>query len=113
MKHWLRRLLILLFVMVWFCVMAFPFLAFQLAAKDEIRLGSAEGSYLRIFMVRGDEQKGLGIEWHRSSSQRSCFEHSVRYFLWEGAESGINQDSCYCVDASGVVIESGSSCRKS
>jgi len=98
MRHWLPRLVLILLVIIWLLVISFPFVAFRLATRDEITVGSDEGSHLRLFMVRADEEKGLGLEWTRSLDASACFVTKVKYLLWEGGQPGQDTSFCFCTD---------------
>ncbi len=111
MRRWLPRLVLILFVIIWLLVMAFPFVAFRLTTRDEISIGSSEGSHLRLFMVREDEQKGFGLEWSKSLDSTECFATEVRYFLWEGSEPGQNTDFCYCPNLKADLVEDKPPCE--
>jgi len=99
MRRWLPRLVLILFVIIWLLVMSFPFVAFRLTTRDEITVGSSESSHLRLFMVRADEEKGLGLEWTRSLDASECFVTKVKYILWEGNQPGQNTSFCFCPDS--------------
>ena len=105
MRRWLSRLVLILFVIIWLLVMSFPFVAFRLTTHDEISIGSSEGSHLRIFMIRADEQKGIGLEWSKSLDSSECFATNVKYILWEGSEPGQNTDFCYCPNLEAGLVE--------
>lgn len=97
MKRWLRRLFYVVLLTVWLIVMGFPTLAFFLATQGDIRLGSEDGSYLRLFLIREEENQGVSLEWsQRPGRAPSCRQGNVYYFLWKGA--GENVAYCQCQD---------------
>lgn len=111
MKRWLRRLAILLFVLLWALLMILPFTAFTLATRGEIVIGSNPGSHVRLFLLQGVPEQGVGMEWSRVSGEvAGCLRSNVYYFLWEGEAT--NAAFCQCFDAeSGESLPAlGASC---
>jgi hypothetical protein len=113
MKRWLRRLLYLLFFIIWLLVMSFPFVAFLLATQGELQLGSSARNHLRLFLIQEEEADGLGLEWTRPSPQApSCSRTTVSFFLWEG--EGNNVSYCQCYDTlTGDLLSVQESCDAS
>jgi hypothetical protein len=94
MNPWLRRVLILLFVLVWLAILSLPLLAFTLASRQQIQLGSTA----RIFLIQEKEAEGIGVEWQRPyRPQPNCSQTSVRYLMWVGETE--NTTYCHCIDA--------------
>lgn len=97
MNLWLRRTLYALLLLLWLLVMVFPFLAMTLSSRGELRLGGEE-RFVRIFLVRGDDNQGIGIATERPlRDQPSCHKASVAYLLWRG--QGQNVTYCLCPDS--------------
>ena len=95
----LRKAGYLFIVLIWLLVMSLPVLAFVLAARGELMVGSDQGSNLRLFMVNTDEAEGIGVQRVRKArTQEGCLQGSVRYLLWEGQNDGLNVDYCTCED---------------
>lgn len=99
MKRWPRRLGCLLFIMVWVVGISLPFVAFALAAKGEIRLGGAERA-IRIFVVRGEENEGVGVARQRPLPRNpSCYKTNVTYLMWRGQGENATYCSCHTTGA--------------
>ena len=97
MNRWPRYFGYLIFLLVWLFLIGLPAFAFILAAQGQIELGSTEGQYLRIFLLREEDAEGLGIVWARPlSSQPLCLQTSVRYVLWAGQAQNVT--FCQCID---------------
>ncbi len=97
MKHWLRRFLYLVVVVLWLAVMSFPILAFSLAGKGELRFGED----VRLFMVQEEGAEGVGLEWTRPFSPKpSCTRTTVTYLMWEG----VAENTTYCQCSNGRLI---------
>jgi hypothetical protein len=95
----IRRLGYIAAVLIWLMIMCLPILAFVLAIRGELKLGDQEKSHIRVFMVQGDEQDGLGIEWsRRPDNSPDCLTSSVRYLLWDGDAEAFNVDYCQCFE---------------
>jgi hypothetical protein len=95
----IRRLGYISVVLIWLVIMCLPVLAFVLAIRGELKLGDQEKSHIRVFMVQGAEEDGLGIEWSRRLENGSdCFKSSVRYLLWDGDAEAFNVDYCQCFE---------------
>jgi len=105
MKRPVARLALIIFVLVWLIALSFPFVAILLATNDEIAVGSDSGSHVRLFMVRSEEQKGIGLEWSRPVADQDCYQTTVRYLLWEGGDVDQNVEFCHCIDPASGSIE--------
>ena len=93
----IRRLGYISAVLIWLLVMCLPVLAFVLAIRGELKLGDLQETHIRIFMVQGDEQSGLGVEWSRRTNDNAdCLKSSLRYLLWAGDGEAVNVDYCQC-----------------
>jgi len=93
----IRRVAYFVVLVVWLIVMCLPMLAFVLAMRGEFNLGGQENRHVRVFLVQGDEEDGIGFEWTRSAAKDSkCLNSSVRYLLWEGDAEKVNADYCQC-----------------
>ena len=93
----IRRLGYISVALIWLMIMCLPVLAFVLAIRGELKLGDQEKSHIRVFMVQGAEEDGLGIEWSRRPDNSSdCLKSSVRYLLWDGDAEDVNVDYCHC-----------------
>lgn len=108
MKRWARRLLSLLFVLVWLVVMSFPITAVLLASRGELQIGG-EQRHLRLFMVQEDENQGVGIQWTRPRLwQSNCIKTNLSYVMWVG--EGENATFCQCADPQTGALASAGSC---
>lgn len=103
MKVWIRRLLLLLFGLIWLVAIMTPTLAFVLARNGQMQIGRTEGRHWRLFLVQGDDAEGLGLERSRpiapplaAPPSVSCLQTSVDYWLWTGV--GFAADYCQCTD---------------
>jgi hypothetical protein len=94
MGRWLKRLLTLVLLIIWFLIMLFPCMAFSLATRTEIEIGSN----VRIFLVSEETDEGVGVEWKRpfSANDQQCEQTAVNYFMWTG--EGDNASYCQCTD---------------
>ncbi len=100
MKRWRRRVAYILVIAMWLAVMSFPFLAFYLSTRGEIRLGGEQHS-IRVFLLQEDEAQGIGIARERPlPDQPACNHTRVTYLLWQG--QGQNTTYCQCPDT-GVI----------
>lgn len=103
MRVWLRRLLILLFVLFWLVLILTPTLAFVLARNGQIQLGRAEGRHWRLFLLQDVDTEGLGLERGSpvapplEAPDARCLRTTVDYWLWTGESTPA--DYCQCVDA--------------
>lgn len=98
MNRWLRRLVYGLLVLIWLIVMSFPALAFLLATRGQVMLGSDPGSGIRLFLVQEPDFEGVGMEWTRPlRRQPTCSQTTVRYLMWEGEAEPVS--FCQCSDA--------------
>jgi hypothetical protein len=98
MARWPRLLLYGALLLVWLAAIAFPFVAFRLATRGQMRLGSDEQRYLRLFLVQERDAEGVGIEWVRPAREPyNCSNGTVTYLFWEG--EGENIRYCQCFDA--------------
>lgn len=105
MKIWLRRLLYLLILILWFIGMSLPIVMFALGARGQLQLGTPEANHIRLFLVREEESEGVGLEWARNSAQTNCTQTTVSYWLWEGD----SQDTIhYCTCATGDCMSGNS-----
>jgi hypothetical protein len=105
MNKWLRRLVYLVIFLAWLVLVSLPFFAFNLAARQQLQLGSSEGSHLRIFVLQEPSAEGIGVEWARPASVRaSCMQTDLRYFMWEGEPD--NVAFCQCFDTATGAAQS-------
>lgn len=103
MNRWLRRALLLTFVLVWLLVMLTPTFAVILTSRGQIQLGG-DGSHLRVFLLQGADAEGLGFERVRqvkpppgAPAAARCTQTKVNYLLWAGEGEGAV--FCQCLDA--------------
>ena len=95
----LRRITYLFIALAFLVLMSLPIFAFVLAARGELKVGSEQGSNVRLFMVNSDEAEGIGIQRVRKVAYSdNCFHGSVDYLLWEGHAEDLSADYCSCVD---------------
>ena len=107
MNRWLRRLLSILFVIVWLVVMSFPITAVLLASRGELQIGG-EQRHLRLFMVQEEENQGVGVQWTRPRLLSDCLKTNLSYFMWVG--EGENATFCQCLDPQTNTLASAGSC---
>lgn len=111
MTHWLRRILILLFVLVWLVLLLTPALAFYLAGNGQIQIGQADGRHWRLFLIQESHVEGVGLERSRSvgppidaTGQVSCLKTTIDYWMWAG--EGQSTEYCQCMDsATGDLVD--------
>ena len=98
MSHWLKRLLIAVLLVVWLLIMLFPCMAFSLAMRTELQLGSNPNNHVRLFLVSEELGEGIGVEWKRpfSSTNAQCTQTAVNYIMWVG--EGEDVVFCQCTD---------------
>ena len=109
MKGWPRRVLMLVFVLLWLAVMLFPTLAVVLARNGQLQMGDSDGRHWRLFLLQEPDFEGLGLERTRlvapplSAPAAVCLQTSVAYWLWAG--EGHDARYCQCTDpATGATI---------
>lgn len=96
MSRWPRRFIYLLVTLAWLCVMSLPALAFILAVRGQIQIGSDVRHHLRIFALQELDAQGIGVEWTRPVRQQpACSWTTVNYLLWEGEGEDIAFCQCY------------------
>lgn len=99
MNPWLRRILYLLVLIIWFVIMTFPFFAVFLASRGEIQLGHDTQQHVRIFLIQERNAEGIGIERVRPlPDTQTCTQTHVQYIMWAG--KGENVIYCQCADTS-------------
>lgn len=110
MNIWLRRLLMLGFVLFWLALLLTPTLAFVLARNGQVQIGRAEGRHWRLFLVQEADSEGLGLERGRpvpapadAPDGVSCLMTSVSYWMWTGDGPAVSY--CQCTDANGDVTD--------
>lgn len=88
----MRRLLYLLFVLVWIVAMTFPTAAVVLAVNKQFTIGST-----RVFLLQQRDAVGVGVQTARpAANDVDCRRNTVRYFLVEGDAE--NASTCLCND---------------
>ena len=94
MNGWLKKLLIAVFLVFWLLIMLFPCMAFNLAMRTEIQIGSN----VRIFLISEQHGEGVGLEWQRpfTSTDLHCEQTAVNYFMWAGEAENVTY--CQCTD---------------
>ena len=105
MKVWLRRLLLLLFVLFWLALILMPTAAFILARNGQIQIGRSEGRHWRLFLVQEADMEGLGLERGRpvappgdAPATEGCLQTRIAYWMWAG--DGPPAMYCQCQDQS-------------
>jgi len=103
MNIWLRRLLMLLFVLFWLALIMTPTLAFVLARNGQVQLGRPEGRHWRLFLMQEADIEGVGLERGRpvapptdAPESVSCLKTTVSYWLWTAGASDDGQGASYC-----------------
>ncbi|MBP6017191.1 MAG: hypothetical protein KA586_10765 [Candidatus Promineofilum sp.] len=112
MNVWLRRFLILLFILFWLALILTPTLAFVLARNGQVQLGPSGGSHWRLFMLQQADVEGLGLERSRpvappagASESVQCLQTTIDYWMWYGEGQGTSY--CQCLDTlTGMVVDS-------
>jgi hypothetical protein len=103
MNAWLRRLLIILFLLVWLVIVLFPGFAFYLAANGQVELGKDPLRHMRIFLISEADVAGVGIERARPvGDPAGCAETSITYLMWRG--EGESARFCQCYNEQGGII---------
>ena len=107
MKRWLRRLLALLLLLIWFLVMLFPVIAVVLATQKQIAVGQEDGRQVRLFLLQEPAQEGVGVEWTRPTSAPQgevghCLQTNLVYLMWVGDAENVTY--CRCLDEQGAVL---------
>jgi hypothetical protein len=117
MNRWLRRGLILLFVLFWLAVMLVPTLAVVLARNGQLQLGDSDGRHWRLFLLQEPDFEGLGLERARSvapplaAPSAVCLATSVAYWLWAGEGQGALYCQCTDPTTGEVVAETPPACQ--
>lgn len=111
MNVWLKRLLIVAFLILWLVLLSLPAVAFIIAARGQIQLGDTSGPHVRVFLLQDAEAEGIGLERARrvepplEALDASCLRTSVRYWLWSGDNGADeNVDFCQCTGPDGGVL---------
>lgn len=112
MNVWLRRFLILLFILFWLALILAPTLAFVLARNGQVQLGPNEARHWRLFMLQQADVEGLGLERGRPVSPPGdapesvqCLQTTIDYWMWNG--EGEPTSYCQCLDTtSGMIVDS-------
>lgn len=110
MNIWLRRILMLLFVLFWLALLLMPTLAFVLARNVQVQIGQTEGRHWRLFMLQQADIEGLGLERARivpapddAPESIQCTQTTIDYWMWAG--EGQAATFCQCADAlSGEIV---------
>jgi hypothetical protein len=108
MNRWLKRSLTVVFLIFWLLIMLFPCMAFSLAMRTEIQVGSN----VRIFLVSEEAGEGIGVAWQRpfTASDRDCVQTAVTYFMWTGEAENISY--CQCTEpTTGAQLPSTPTCQ--
>lgn len=96
MNRWPKYVGRFLIIVIWLFFITLPILAFALAARQQIQVGS-ETTYVRLTLLQDKDSEGISIETSRPSSfDLACRQISVRYFMWTGQPE--NVDFCHCID---------------
>lgn len=106
---WLRRLLILLFVLFWMALVLTPTMAFYLSRNGQIQVGRTEGRHWRVFLIQQADTEGLGLEQSRpvaapadATGDISCLKTTIKYWMWAG--EGQSAAFCQCADVATAEI---------
>lgn len=110
MNVWLRRLLMLLFVLFWLVVILAPTLAFVLARNGQVQIGESDGRHWRLFLIQEAEAEGIGLERGRvvpppleAPPGVDCLRTTVDYWMWTGEGAPVTY--CQCADPTGEIID--------
>lgn len=106
---------------LWLAVMAVPFLAFVLAARNEFAWSRGPGDLVqdRLFVINEPGAAGLGYLAARPVSDATaeggplCLRTTVVYFLWRNAEGGdpnVVYCQCYTRAVDGAFELAANSC---
>lgn len=111
MNVWLRRSLMLLFVIFWLALILTPTLAFVLARNGQVQVGQPDGRHWRLFLVQQADAEGVGLERARpvdapgdAQDSVQCLQTSINYWMWSG--EGPAATFCQCADmATGAIVD--------
>lgn len=111
MNVWLRRFLILLFILFWMALILTPTLAFVLARNGQVQVGRTDGRHWRLFALQQADVEGLGLERARpvdapegAADTVQCLQTSITYWMWAG--DGQATTYCQCTDgATGAIVD--------
>jgi hypothetical protein len=107
----MRRLAYLLLFACWLALMLVPAVAFVLATKNQIQVGSVPAQYVRLFLISEPDAQGIGLEsasWADDTEQ--CVQTAVSFLMWEGQSDAVIH--CQCFDGQGGVVSvEQSACR--
>jgi hypothetical protein len=104
MKRWVRRLLILIFLLFWLGIMLVPTFAFVLARNGQMQIGDSNDRHWRLFLLQDARTEGLALERARiitlpenAPATARCLKTTVNYWLWSG--DGEDVVFCRCIDS--------------
>lgn len=111
MNVWIRRLLMLFFVLFWLVLILTPTLAFVLARNGQVQVGSSEGPHWRLFLVQEADAEGIGLERSRvvpppleAPPGVECLRTTVSYWMWHGDGPAVAY--CQCAETTtGTIVD--------
>ena len=105
MKVWLRRLLLLLFVLFWLALILMPTVAFILARNGQIQIGRSTATTARWSVEQEPAMEGWAVERGGAvpppgdaPETTSCLQTRIAYWMWAG--DGPPAMYCQCQDQS-------------
>jgi hypothetical protein len=120
MSKWIKRPLVVLFLILWLLVMLTPTLAVVLARNEQLQWGSPSGPHTRLFLLKEAKNEGLGLERARevlppagAADTVYCLQTTVRYWMWTPGVENQPVEYCQCIDAAtgGTIQELPPSCQ--
>ena len=101
---WLRpspkRILRVLFLLIWLTLLLAPCLALYIASRGELRLrtGPAPEQEIRLWLVQDAQRAGMGLAYasERSSGNERCFQTEVQFLLWRGRQLDDDTATRFC-----------------
>ena len=107
-----RRLAYIVVIFFWLLLMSIPFFMFSLAARQQLQVGPAEDSHIRVFLIQERDAEGIGLEIAREQANApGCTQTSVRYFMWKGEPENVVFCSCVDMETGDTLPASPGACR--
>ncbi len=96
----LKRLLRMMFLLVWLLLILTPCMALVLASQGEfrIRTGPAPEQETRLWLVQEARRAGLALSHASviSSDSERCFQTDVRFLLWRAQNPDEETATTFC-----------------
>lgn len=95
-----KRLLRVLFLLVWLLLILTPCMALLLASQGEFRMrtGPAPEQETRLWLVQEARRAGLALSYASvfSSDSERCFQTDVRFLLWRAQNPDEETAATFC-----------------